>query len=429
MIGRAFAKKQFVNFTALGRTTQTCSLNEASSRGFMTMNSSAQKQESVQAKAELGKSFMGSQRSFSTKIPSYFKEYQQIFEKSGTLEKIVPRKIETHQELENMGCAMYRPIDTDIQTVNKGLFDPLYDLLDCGGKRWRPVYGMILASDYGVDIRDFKTNESLYHLLGLAEIIHNASLICDDIEDKSLMRRGQPCAYIKYGQDVAINMGCYLMTYVMTDYLLHFNGETPELKAKIGAEISKEISCLHFGQNWDICWHNNYNFPNQDEYFQMTASKTGVIPRLIATLVSTLYGSDPEKITRIQRMTDDLGIAFQIQDDVIAIESDLYAQERGIFGEDIHEGKRTLMVIHSCNNLPKKDAKRLVDILNLHTEDEDIIREAIDLINSTNSIEYAKDVARGLVNNFHSEMDELIVKDETKSQLREFAEFLTNRDI
>ena len=97
-------------------------------------------------------------------------------------------------------------------------------------------------------------------------------------------------------------------------------------------------------------------------------------------------------------MTNDLGIAFQIHDDVIALESDLYAETRGIVGEDIHEGKRTLMVIHACNNLPKEKAQRLIDILNMQTEDKEIIKEAIDLIRSTSSIDYAKEIAQGLMN-------------------------------
>jgi len=346
----------------------------------------------------LGKSLVGAKRNFgSGGLPGYFKEYMGLFEKSKAIEKVIPRKVSTHKDLTNMGCSMYQPINTDIQTVNKGLLDPFYDLIDCGGKRWRPVYGMILANDYGADLHDFEANETLYHALAHGEILHNASLIIDDIEDKSLMRRGQPCAYIKYGQDVAINMGCYIMTYVMTDFMLNFKAASPEQKARLATELSKEISCLHFGQNWDICWHNNMNFPDQNAYFQMTSSKTGVIPRLIATMVSILNGASEERLARTQKMTDDLGIAFQIQDDVIALESDLYAESRGIFGEDIHEGKRTLMVIHSCENLPEKDAKRLVDILNMQTEDKETILEAIDLIKSTDSLEYAKQVSRDLI--------------------------------
>ena len=99
-------------------------------------------------------------------------------------------------------------------------------------------------------------------------------------------------------------------------------------------------------------------------------------------------------------MTDKLGIAFQIQDDVIALESDAYADARGIVGEDIHEGKRTLMVIHSRKNLPHKDGNRLIEILDMQTDDKSLIKEAIDLIKSTKSIEYAKKVSENLITRY-----------------------------
>ena len=86
---------------------------------------------------------------------------------------------------------MYGNVEADFDSLNKGLIDPLYELLDLGGKRWRPVYGMIIANDYGMDLESEKS-DPLYHILASAEILHNASIIIDDIEDQSLMRRGQP---------------------------------------------------------------------------------------------------------------------------------------------------------------------------------------------------------------------------------------------
>lgn len=187
------------------------------------------------------------------------------------------------------------------------------------------------------------------------------------------------------------------MTSVLTDFMMNFKAKSPEMKLQMATELTNEISCLHFGQNWDICWHNNFKMPDQNEYFQMTASKTSVIPRLIATLIGILHEDSPERIRKIRKMTEDLGIAFQIQDDIISLESDIYAETRGIFGEDIHEGKRTLMIIHSYQNLPSSEKKRLIEILNMKTEDKIIIKEAINIIKSTNSIEYAKLVCKNLM--------------------------------
>ncbi|CAI2363056.1 unnamed protein product [Moneuplotes crassus] len=360
---------------------------------------------------------------------SFFKDYQQLFNQKNFIEKIIPRKIESHEQLEKMGCTLYEgSYETDLESANKALIDPLYELLDLGGKRWRPVYGMVIANDYGMDL-DGPKSDPLYHVLAGAEILHNASIIIDDIEDQSLMRRGAPCAYLKYGQDIAINMGNFVMTTVLTDFVENFNYVPVELKMKMISELTKEISCLHFGQNWDICWHNNYKLPTQSEYFQMCASKTSVIPRLITTMVGLLNKDNPTRIKKLRNMINDLGIAFQIQDDIISLESDVYAKSRGIFGEDIHEGKRTLMVIHSVENLPKSDGKRLIDILNMKTDNDDIIREAIQMIQSTKSIEYAKSVSFNLIESYYKDMEEVMHREITKGHLKGFANYLINRDM
>jgi len=84
----------------------------------------------------------------------------------------------------------------EIEAVNKGMLEPIYDLLDRGGKRWRPVLGMVFAECYGKDVtRSIELGESdrnidVLYACGLTEIVHNGSLMVDDLEDKSLYRRG-----------------------------------------------------------------------------------------------------------------------------------------------------------------------------------------------------------------------------------------------
>jgi geranylgeranyl pyrophosphate synthase len=87
-----------------------------------------------------------------------------------------------------------------------------YDLLDSGGKRWRPVLGMMFADCFGRNIKEsmkngniIDENGDILYACALTEIIHNGSLMADDLEDKSLMRRGKPCTYIQYGEDYAVN--------------------------------------------------------------------------------------------------------------------------------------------------------------------------------------------------------------------------------
>ena len=79
----------------------------------------------------------------------------------------------------------------------------------------------------------------------------------------------------------------------------------------------------------------------------MVAHKTGVLPRKVAKLVATDAGIKDSWRDKLAWMAETIGVSFQIQDDIMAVASEEYAEARGLLGEDIHEGKRTLMVIHS----------------------------------------------------------------------------------
>ena len=119
--------------------------------------------------------------------------------------------------------------------------------------------------------------------------------------------------------------------------------------------------------------------PTEEQYIKMVNNKTSVLPRVCMRMISIILDLPFEKQQAIIDYIEKLGIAFQIQDDIIAVTSELYSAERGTIGEDIHEGKRTLMVVNACASDPKKGA-RLEEILNMKTEDEKLIKEAIGIL-------------------------------------------------
>jgi len=87
----------------------------------------------------------------------------------------------------------------------------MYDLLDRGGKQWRPALGLIFAEIFGRNnLEDFQANKDIYYACGMTEIVHNGSLIADDIEDQSFKRRGDLCIHRKFGIDYAINAGNFM---------------------------------------------------------------------------------------------------------------------------------------------------------------------------------------------------------------------------
>jgi geranylgeranyl pyrophosphate synthase len=96
---------------------------------------------------------------------------------------------------------------------------------------------------------------------------------------------------------------------------------------------------------------------------------------------------------------------------------------------DITEGKRTLMVIHTLETAKLKDKRRLIEILNVHTNDQRLRNEAISIVKNYNSIEYTKQFAKKLVKESWSEVDKLLPTSEAKEKLRAFATYLIERKI
>jgi len=98
-------------------------------------------------------------------------------------------------------------------------------------------------------------------------------------------------------------------------------------------------------------------------------------------------------------------------------------------GEDIHEGKRSLMVIHSIENSPKDNANRLIEILNSKTNDPVVIKEAIDIMKASNSLEYAKQKAKDIVSQAWKDIEPLLPDCEAKEKIHIFANYLIDRKI
>ena len=151
-------------------------------------------------------------------------KYSQMFEDSKIMEQLIPREISDPESLDKAYPSVLRHSCSnnevtgakavelaDRDALNKGLNEPIYDLMDRGGKRWRPILGLIMARCLGrQNIENFEANKDIYFTCGLGEIIHNGSLMVDDIEDNSEKRRGDLCTYKKFGIDTAINAGNFM---------------------------------------------------------------------------------------------------------------------------------------------------------------------------------------------------------------------------
>lgn len=345
---------------------------------------------------------------------------------SAALERWLPRHVNSESEIHSIIGKQHYQIDVD--ALNKALFEPIWNLLDRGGKRWRSTLLLLIAESLG------KKEEEVIDFVAITEIVHNGTLIVDDIEDDSEYRRGAPCLHKITGVDVAVNAGNFMYFLPLRVIDAFANRLPPQTLLECYQIYAQEMMNLHIGQGLDICWHSKKyqdtsKEPTVENYLQMCANKTGGLARMSAKLSALISGGNQEQIESFGEFAETVGVAFQIQDDILNLEETQLSVGKGGIGEDIHEGKRTIMVIHCFDTAPPAKVRRLKEILSMHTSDENLIREAIEIMRSNNSIEFASKKAEELMVNAWRKIDSLIPDSIAKLKLKALVDFLISRKV
>jgi len=312
------------------------------------------------------------------------------------------------------------------KATEKSLIEPIWNFLSRGGKRWRPVLFLLITEAIGGDIKKVKD------FVIIPELIHEGSIILDDIEDQGELRRGKPCLHRIFGVDIAINAGNFIYFLPLLALIKNRKKFKPEILVKAYETYIQEMINLGLGQGTDIFWHKGkVKKINEKEYLQMCAFKTGCLSRTAAKLAVILSEGSEEMAEKAGRVAEAMGVAFQIQDDILDIT--LAGKERKgfgkSFGNDIKEGKRTLMVIYTLKKATKKDKKRLIEILDKHTDNLEERKEAMEIIQKYKSIEYAKRVARKIMKEAWVKADKSLPESLAKQRLNEFINYLIERKI
>jgi geranylgeranyl pyrophosphate synthase len=273
--------------------------------------------------------------------------------------------------------------------------------------------------------------ENAHNFIAENIVVHN-SIIIDDVEDEGELRRGKPCLHKIFGIDTAINAGNFLYFLPLLSLIKNKEKFDKETILRIYEIYSQEMINIHAGQATDIYWHKTgKNNIIEKQYFQMCAYKTGTLARMVGRMAVAFAGKNKEIEEKMGKIMETIGIAFQIQDDILDIITTGEEREKfgKAFGNDITEGKRTLMVIHTLNKATPEDRKRLDEILKMHTKDRELIKEAIEIIKKYDSINYAKNVAKKMIENAWKEADLIIPENEAKHKFKLFMDFLINRKI
>ncbi len=346
---------------------------------------------------------------------------QQVDMIDKTIAKYIPRKFQKDSAVFELSPPLY---SYTLEALDKAIAEPIWEFLDRGGKRWRPSLFLLICEALG------KSREEFLEYAIIPEIIHNGTLMVDDIEDQSELRRGKPCTYKLFGLDIAINAG-NAMYYLSLLPLIKNRRKIPGATLTKTYEIYvQEMINLSFGQAMDIAWHRGLadaDSISEPDYLQMCAYKTGTLARIAAKLAATLSGADYRLTEKLGRFAEAIGVAFQIQDDILDLTEEEFADKKGARGMDITEGKRTLMVIHTLQKALPDDKERLQEILKMHTDKQKLRDEAIAIIERYGAVEYARNYARRIVRQSWNDVDKHLPASAAKEKLRAFADYLVER--
>ncbi|RDH28588.1 terpenoid synthase [Aspergillus welwitschiae] len=219
--------------------------------------------------------------------------------------------------------------------------------------------------------------EKLNIITEIVGLLHTASLLIDDIQDNSKLRRGLPVAHSIFGIAQTINSANY--AYFLAQERLR------ELNHPEAYEIyTEELLRLHRGQGMDLYWRDCLTCPTEEDYIEMIANKTGGLFRLAIKLMQL----ESETKSDVIELADLLGVIFQIRDDYQNLQSGLYTKNKG-FCEDLTEGKFSFLIIHSIHSNPNNH--HLLNILRQRSEDDSVKKYAVEYIDSTGSFEYCRE--------------------------------------
>ncbi|WFD44313.1 hypothetical protein MPSI1_002980 [Malassezia psittaci] len=223
--------------------------------------------------------------------------------------------------------------------------------------------------------------DALQMIADVVRRLHTASLLVDDIEDNSILRRGMPTAHTIFGTAQTLNAANYVYFEVL-DVLGKAAPETHQM-------VISELLNLHRGQGMDLVWRENFKCPSEDEYIEMVLNKTGGLFR-IAVRLMCLWSN--VRCPDLIPLVNIIGILFQIRDDYLNLLDTPLQQHKG-FCEDLTEGKFSFPIVHAMHHGKEP---QLLPILRQRTTNVEKKRYALSMMRQSGSFEYTREVLRRL---------------------------------
>jgi geranylgeranyl diphosphate synthase type I len=297
------------------------------------------------------------------------------------------------------------------------LYEATQHLPFAGGKRIRPFLTMVSCEALSGD-----SEKALPFATGI-ELMHNFTLVHDDIMDHSLLRRNLPAVHVKFGDPSAILAGDLLFAKsfeAILDTAVDF-----QIFKRLQQDFIDCVISICEGQQLDMEFEKR-KIVTEQEYLEMISRKTGALFELAGKGGGLIGGGDPQEVAALRTYGMSLGLAFQIWDDYLDMSSKVTTLGKDI-GNDIRNGKKTLIAVHSLAYATGKYRKLLDDIFGNHKASERDVTKIYNLFRELGSVEYAQQRAIYYVNQAKDALS-LLKQSDAKELLYQLIEYTVRRE-
>jgi geranylgeranyl diphosphate synthase type II len=297
------------------------------------------------------------------------------------------------------------------------LIDPVRYILSIGGKRLRPVLALMSCN-----IFSDKIDEAVLPATGI-EVFHNFTLVHDDIMDQAPVRRSFPTVHSKWDINQAVLSGD-VMAFIANDCFL----QSPQRHmANVFRVFNKAAIEVCIGQQLDIDFEKGAII-QEKEYLRMIELKTAVLLAASAKIGAIIGGAEEKDTELLYEFGRNLGIAFQIQDDLLDIYGDVKLFGK-IPGGDIISNKKTLLLVKALELASTEQRRRLQELFSTKdTDPEQKVTKVIDIYDQLNIKAVTEDLARHFINVSFTLIEKIKADKERKKELTGMASSLIGRN-
>jgi len=262
------------------------------------------------------------------------------------------------------------------------LYEASRHLIAAGGKRLRPFLVLRSCEAVGGD------SKQAVPFAAALELLHNFTLVHDDVMDNDSLRRGAPTVHTKYGVPMAIAAGDLLFAKVYEAMTTRAPPSVSCRRVRECVEVATRATVeLCEGQVLDVSFPSTEGVTEED-YIAMVGGKTGALFRACAEVGAIVGGGTKGQVRALGRFALEAGIAFQLYDDLLGETADEATLGKPV-GSDLRQGKKTLIIIHALAHAKKRREEAIRAALGNHAATREQVEAAIEALKETGSIDYA----------------------------------------